>query len=139
MKNNKKGQHTMTNEIMTNEQRIEEFNNMNKYQKLFAFGVIERKKEHEDKLKPIYEYFNKGNDRVQEIYWISDEFQIAEVSMKRTSHDILYVAFVKYQTTNKWARTIDEALIMALAHKHDGDNSAAPEYISRMLNIEYQE
>lgn len=125
----------------TFEEMVNEIDNMVPFMKVRAYGALEYLGEEQKKLKPIYDDFEKSRDRIINIININDEYQIVEYETKLNNKkkEIYFEVFINFKRTCHSAYTLDEAIILALCIKYEGNNTQAPNYIAKMLGIPNKE
>lgn len=100
----------------TFEQKVEKIDKAPKIVKVQAWGAYEREAEENKRLKPIYDSFSKSS-HVEEVYEISEQYQIAKVKEKfNGEEETLYMPFVNYKKTSVYYDSLEAAMIGAIAN-----------------------
>lgn len=116
---------------------MRDLKNLSVFQEAQINATLDEAKAKWQRQKPLTDYLNERYN-VQEIWEIGD-FQIAKVNRKKDkTGEVLYVTFIKYKPLHEMAMTLDQALLICLAHKYEGTNSDFPMYSERMLNARFE-
>lgn len=86
---------------------------------------------HEEKLEYIRQDYVWGE--VVKIHCISD-YQIIE-SIDKQDKNTMYSCYVNYNSISTSSDTLDNAIIICMAKKYDGNNSQAAYYFSKMIGM----
>lgn len=112
------------------------FKNLNKIQEVQYNYILDQNKAKEDRLKAVYDKLDSYN--IVNVWEVNEELQIVKVSSKRKNKEMHYVPFLNYKLINQFAHTFDQALLIALANKYEGNSSTFPTYAERMLNTKFE-
>lgn len=124
------------------QEQVREFNALPAIVKLQMSGALKRENEEREKLKPIYDYFERGSTKIDEIMSIGDEYQVVRTITRRkgVEDEILYTGFIKYEeATRRYAYTLEECILETLAYRFDGPNSQFGRFAANALKIGYDE
>lgn len=74
-------------------------------------------------------------------YWLGPITKIHEIGeyafveyKSLSCGEVRYSVFINGKNTNNSTNSLDHALVLAVAHKHDGNNSRADSYFMKMIN-----
>ena len=112
-----------------------DFKNLNIVQENQIRGLIESNKGRQNRLKPIRSFLEDRYfvDSITEI----NDYQIAKVRRKSGAQEWLYPVFLNYKSLHEMAMTFDQAVLICLAYKYDGNSSDSVTYIERILNARF--
>jgi hypothetical protein len=68
-------------------------------------------------------------------YEIGDFFITKHINKNDKSYETVYCCFVNNKPTSDYAYTLDDAIVVCLAHKYDGPHSPAIKYARRVLGM----
>lgn len=84
--------------------------------------------------KLVRDYYENRRDRVQEVYFISDQIQIAEVERNiGGERKVYFEPFVNGRKHTEISESFDYALLLALASKYNSNGAAY--FIAKMLGM----
>jgi len=129
----------LNGEILSLEEMVAKVDNMIPFMKVRAYVALEAEGKEQAKDDAIRKLYEKSRNWIINITNINDEFQIVEYE---TKYDEVprhfFEVCINYKRMHNGAFNFDEALLIAICLKYDG-NSNAPFYIKRLLKMPTEE
>jgi hypothetical protein len=111
---------------------------IHEYRLLYMLGCEDRERERNTFEDPIRKAVESWRGCQCRKVHVMGDIQVAEYH-NRQDGDTGYMCFVDGKSISRGAPTLETAYITALCHKHDGINSKAATYITRMLGLPLEE
>lgn len=116
-----------------------DFENLNKFQKNWLKGMVERKNQRDELAKPVRDYYEKTKTYIIETHIITEEIIVAEMKNPFETEDLshyesFYEVFVNGKKVLETGTfSLDGAILLGIAAKY-GEPKAYP-FMGKMIDL----